>query len=341
MKKVIDLSFACSFLSVVFFLNFVIFTFSNAYELLEGFIIDEKYLTSFHKSLKNSCNNNNLNKIRQHSSYPKFGSIEGWKKICEETKKLKKINKIFFYQNFHVGSLSEKRGLLTGYYEPEINVSKKKTSIFKIPILKYDSYYKNKERKNINKSFKNEHVLLWTDSLVELFFLQIQGSGMGVFKDNTRIKINYSNSNNLEYKSIGKLLYQKKLITGDINLFSIKDYFVKNPNKIKEILNYNKRYIFFELSEKVSAQSKGAFGLELNSFSSVAVDKNYYPLGIPLLLKTSLKKSLPVVVMDRGSAIMGVNRADLFTGRGHDAEKVAGKLKEKLIIYFLIPREKK
>ena len=85
MKKVIDLSFACSFLSVVFFLNFVIFTFSNAYELLEGFIIDEKYLTSFHKSLKNSCNNNNLNKIRQHSSYPKFGSIEGWKKICEET----------------------------------------------------------------------------------------------------------------------------------------------------------------------------------------------------------------------------------------------------------------
>ena len=86
MKKVIDLSFACSFLSVVFFLNFVIFTFSNAYELLEGFIIDEKYLTSFHKSLKNSCKNNNLNKIRQHSSYPKFGSIEGWKKFVKKLK---------------------------------------------------------------------------------------------------------------------------------------------------------------------------------------------------------------------------------------------------------------
>ena len=162
---------------------------------------------------------------------------------------------------------------------------------------------------------------------------------MGVFKDNTRIKINYSNNNNLEYKSIGKLLYQK-LINGDINLFSIKDYFIKNPTKIEEILNYNKRYIFFELSEKVSALSKGAFGLELNSFSSVAVDKNYYPLGIPLLLKTSLKKSLPVVVMDRGSAIIGVNRADLFTGRDMML-KIAGKLKEKLIIYFLIPKEKK
>ena len=39
--------------------------------------------------------------------------------------------------------------------------------------------------------------------------------------------------------------------------------------------------------------------------------------------------------MDRGSAIIGVNRADLFTGRGYDAEKVAGKLKENWIIYFL------
>merc|ERR1711991_77499 len=292
-------------------------------------------------SLKNSCNNNNLNKIKQHSSYPKFGSIEGWKKICEETKKLKKINKIFFYQNFHVGSISEKKGLLTGYYEPEINVSKKKTTLFKIPILKYDKYYKGKERKYINKNFKNEHVLLWTDSLVELFFLQIQGSGMGVFEDESRVKINYSNNNNLSYASIGKLLYKKKLIAGDINLFSIKDYFVDNPHKINDILNHNKRYIFFELSNEISTQSKGAFGLELNPFSSVAVDKNHYPFGIPLLLKLSQKKTLPVVVMDRGSAIKGINRADLFTGRGFKAEKVAGKLKEKLIIYTLIPREKK
>ena len=129
MKKVIDLNFTCLSLFVVFFLNFVIFTFSKAYESLEGFIIDEKYLISFHKSLKNSCNNNNLNKIKQHSSYPKFGSIEQWKKICEKTKKLNKINKIFFYQNFHIGSLSKKRGLLTGYYEPEINVSKKDFNI--------------------------------------------------------------------------------------------------------------------------------------------------------------------------------------------------------------------
>ena len=86
MKKVIDLNFTCLSLFVVFFLNFVLFTFSKAYESLERFIIDEKYLTSFHKSLKNSCNNNNLKKIKQHSSYPKFGSIEGWKKFVKKLK---------------------------------------------------------------------------------------------------------------------------------------------------------------------------------------------------------------------------------------------------------------
>ena len=87
----------------------------------------KKYLTSFHKSLKNSCKNNNLNKIKQHSSYPKFGSIEGWKKICEKTKKLKKIIKYFFFiKTSMLEVYLKKGGLLTGYYEPEINVSKKK-----------------------------------------------------------------------------------------------------------------------------------------------------------------------------------------------------------------------
>ena len=70
---------------------------------------------------------------------------------------------------------------------------------------------KIKKEKNINKTFKNEHVLLWTDSLVELFFLQVQGSGMGVFEDNTRIKINYSNNNNLNMHQLANFCTKKNL----------------------------------------------------------------------------------------------------------------------------------
>ncbi len=80
--------------------------------------------------------------------------------------------------------------------------------------------------------------------------------------------------------------------------------------------------------------------MNLKPFLSVAVDKNFYPLGIPLLLKTNSNKINPVVSMDRGAAILGSNRADLFYGRGKKAEKIAGIIKKKLLIYLLVPKEK-
>ena len=84
----------------------------------------------------------------------------------------------------------------------------------------------------------------------------------------------------------------------------------------------------------------GSIGLSLIPFASVAIDKKYYPLGVPLILdKVSEIKLLPVISMDTGGAIIGKNRADLFTGRGSEAEKIAGELKEKLFIYVLVPRD--
>ena len=84
----------------------------------------------------------------------------------------------------------------------------------------------------------------------------------------------------------------------------------------------------------------GSIGLSLNPYTSVAIDKKYYPLGIPLILhKVTDKRLLPVISMDTGGAIIGKNRADLFTGRGVAAEKIAGELKKKLLIYVLVPKE--
>ena len=68
---------------------------------------------------------------------------------------------------------------MTGYYEPEIMVSFKKTNKFNIPLLKHNKNYDMLERKKIESKFKIEDVLIWTDDKIELFFLQIQGSGVG------------------------------------------------------------------------------------------------------------------------------------------------------------------
>ena len=132
------------------------------------------------------------------------------------------------------------------------------------------------------------------------------------------------------------------MIKGEINLFSIKDYLNKNPKKVDQILNYNERYIFFALSRKnILDSSKGAMGLNLSPYVSVAVDTKYYPLGLPLILKSETYGMLPVIAMDKGSAIIGKNRADLFIGRGKKAEEIAGRLKEKIVIQALIPRNRK
>ena len=134
----------------------------------------------------------------------------------------------FLLQNFRLKVLSNKQGILTGYYEPEINVSFKKTKKFNVPILRYNKNYDQLDRKKIESNFKMQDVILWTDSKIELFFLQIQGSGIGSL-EKKKNKINYGGNNKKKYSSIGKLLKEKKLINGEINLFTIKKISIRKP----------------------------------------------------------------------------------------------------------------
>ena len=252
--------------------------------------------------------------------------------------------KNFLKNNFRYIQVSKKEGLLTGYYLPTINVSYKKNEIFQIPILKYKPKFRNIPRKEIQKTYKSNDVLIWTDSLVNLFFLQIQGSGIGVLPNNKRIMLAYDGNNNLEYSSIGKLMIKKKwLKKKEVSLFTIKDWLRRNPEKLNNVLNYNKRYIFFKLNKKtIEPTAKGALGTELVPNVSVAIDKNYYPLGIPFLLNIKQDQTLfPVLGLDTGNAIKGPNRVDLFLGSNKNSEKIAGELKKKIYLFALIPYIKK
>tara|TARA_A100001011_G_scaffold400641_1_gene517074 strand:+ start:4330 stop:5343 length:1014 start_codon:yes stop_codon:yes gene_type:complete len=304
------------------------------YNLVEGDI------NKFFKSLKKVCEKKLLQNLQKHPSYPSLGTANQWKLVCNNLK-TKALNKSFLLQNFRFKELSDKVGILTGYYEPEIMVSFKKTKKFNIPLLKYNKDYEMLERKKIESNFRMEDVLIWTNDKIDLFFLQIQGSGIGTLENKKQVKINYGGNNKKKYSSIGKFLKKKKLIKGEINLFSIKKFLRQNPDITDQILNQNERYIFFDINKKNTKKSSvGSIGLNLSPYTSVAIDKKYYPLGMPLVLhKVSEKKLLPVISMDTGGAIIGKNRADLFTGRGVAAEKIAGELKKKLLIYVLVPKD--
>ena len=311
----------------------------NTNELLKYNSV-EGDINEFIKSLKQVCEKKLFYNLQRHPSYPNLGTAKQWKVVCNNLK-TKALNRSFLLQNFRFKELSNKVGILTGYYEPEIMVSFKKTKKFNIPLLKHNKKYDMLERKKIESSFKMEDVVVWTDSKIELFFLQIQGSGIGTLENKRQIKINYGGNNKKKYSSIGKFLKKKKLINGEVNLFTIKKFLRDNPDLTDEILNQNERYIFFNINKKNTKKSSvGSIGLNLNPYISVAIDKTYYPLGIPLILhKISDKKLLPVISMDTGGAIIGKNRADLFTGRGIAAEKIAGELKKKLLIYVLVPKD--
>ena len=176
-----------------------------------------------------------------------------------------------------------------------------------------------------------------------MFFLHIQGSGIGQFENNKNIRIIYDGNNKQDYSSIGKYLVKKKLIEKkNVSLFTIKEWLRKNNDLSKKIMNKNKRFIFFKIEfQPLSSYPVGAMGIKLSPNHSIAVDDKIYPLGLPFIVEAVDKSfSIPTVSLDTGSAIIGRNRADLFLGRGEKAEKIAGNLKKKIYLYALIPYSK-
>jgi len=194
--------------------------------------------------------------------------------------------------------------------------------------------------------------LLWVSDPVELFFLQIQGSGIIVLEDGKVQRVHYAGSNGRPYKSIGKTLIDENIIPkGDISLQSIKTFFKDHPEERDRILNYNESYVFFE---KVDKGALGNIGVVLTPGRSIAVDYRLFPKG-GLAFITTQKPEIDqsdritewksfsrfVANQDTGGAIRGPGRADLFWGNGKFAEIAAGAMQQYGEMYFLVKKPSK
>jgi membrane-bound lytic murein transglycosylase A len=126
-----------------------------------------------------------------------------------------------------------------------------------------------------------------------------------------------------------------------ISLQTIRTWFKENPSRVDEVLNYNKSMVFFRQKETAAS---GSLGVVLTPKRSIAVDRNYIPLGSMLYLSADTKKeSVNRVVMaqDTGGAIKGCVRADMFLGYGEEAAEIAGELKAPLKLWILLPKDAK
>jgi membrane-bound lytic murein transglycosylase A len=186
-------------------------------------------------------------------------------------------------------------------------------------------------------------VIAWTGDPIELFFLQIQGSGQVQLDDGGRIRIGFADQNGHPYRSLGRYLIDRgELPLEQTSMQGIKAWAAANPAKLQEALNSNPSYIFFRELPPTDGPI-GALGVPLTAEYSLAVDRRFIPLGAPVYLATTLPLSEErlermMAAQDTGGAIRGVIRADFYWGTGPEAGALAGRMRQQGKMWLLWPR---
>lgn len=263
--------------------------------------------------------------------------------------------------------------LFTGYYQPLLQGSRTRTKKYRYPlyrtppdlVVQKDSgnikigrmekgqlvpYYSRREidREGVLRGKRLE--LLWVSDPVELNSLHTQGSGKIKLEDGTMLTVGYAQNNGRPYRSVAQnLLDRNRIDKSNTSYRNFKDWLRgKSDEELNAILGYNERYIFFRF---VDREPIGALGEPVTPERSIATDPDYFPPGALAFIR--LRKpvldaagngtrrvafSRFVLNQDRGSAIKGPGRVDLFCGFGQKAQNTAGTLKEKGELYFLISK---
>ena len=304
-----------------------------------------------------------------------------WRAACDEAKTVP-VNdggaqRRFFESRFAPYLLTNPdgttSGLITGYYEPLLRGSRRRSATFSQAVLGVPSdlltieladvlpdlkgmrlrgrlqgnkvipYYSRADI-NAREASYADRVLLWVDDAVELFFLQIQGSGRVKLPDGSMVRIGYADQNGHPYQSIGRVLIDRgELKPEQASMQGIQAWARANPEKLNDLLNANPSYVFFrEVPSKANEGPQGALGVPLVAERSIAVDPRQVPLGAPVFLATTQPASATplrqlMLAQDTGGAIRGVVRADFFWGFGDQAGSQAGKMKQQGQMWVLLP----
>ena len=180
--------------------------------------------------------------------------------------------------------------------------------------------------------------LAWAADPVDLFFLQIQGSGRLLLADGSVIRIGYAGQNGREYVAIGRLLRERGLLPAPVGMQRIRDWIAANPEAGRALMRENPSYVFFQ--ELTGPGPLGALGRPVTPRTSVAADPKFVPLGAPVLLSGMDNPAADGlwVAQDTGGAIRGPNRFDTFWGAGAEAAATAGSMQSRGRAALLLPR---
>lgn len=187
-------------------------------------------------------------------------------------------------------------------------------------------------------------VLAWAADAVDVFFMQVQGSGRLQMDDGSVMRLGYADQNGHPYKPVGRSLVERGALARDgVSMQSIRDWLAANPAERDAVLSTNPSYVFFRELPPSDDGPIGSLGVPLVAARSIAVDVNAVPLGSPVWLATTDPDDGSAIrrmmaAQDTGGAIRGMVRADLFWGRGDTAAAKAGRMQQPGRMWLLRPR---
>jgi membrane-bound lytic murein transglycosylase A len=258
----------------------------------------------------------------------------------------------FFELFFRPVIVGDPPALFTGYYEPELRGSPVRTQRFAWPIYRRPPdlpaeapWYSRQDIDQNGRLGGRGLELAWLEDPVEVYFLQVQGSGRILFPDGRVMRVGYAGKNNQPYRSIGQELIRRGVFQPhEASADRIQDWVRAHPAEGRALMNHNPSFVFFRAIPDLDPDEGpiGAMGRSVSDLRTIAVDPAFVELGTPVWIEKAGRAPMRrlMIAQDTGGAIKGAQRADIYFGTGRDAGLAAGRIKDSGRMVQLLPIER-
>ena len=248
--------------------------------------------------------------------------------------------------------------LVTGYHEVTIDASLERSAEYHVPILAppadlaersaVAASYPTRAEIQAGRLDGRAGALAWARSAIDVFFMEVEGSGTLRLADGRDLSVGYAGTNGRPYRSVARLLIDEGHIDREaMSMRALREWLTANPDQLTRVLNHNPSYVFFG---RRTGPPVGSLGVPLTPGRSIATDPKIFPPGSLAFLLTERPRQTAggdvdwspvsrfVLSQDVGGAIRGPSRVDVFWGRGSDADLAASEMKQPGEFYVLVPK---
>ncbi len=271
-----------------------------------------------------------------------------WRALCRTARTAG--NARDFFELFFKPVLIEDGGpaLFTGYFEPELDGALTRDDRFRFPLYRLppdrgEGPWLTRRQIEEEDALEDQGLeIAWVDDPVELFFLQVQGSGRIRLPGGGTLRVGYGGNNGRDYSSIGAELVARGIYEPhQVSAAVIQNWVRRNPEEGRELLWTNESFVFFRELQDLDARlgPLGAMNRSVTPLRTIAVDPAIIPLGAPVWIEKEGPAPMHrlMVAQDTGSAIKGAQRADIFFGTGSSAGRQAGRIRHGGRLVVLLP----